>query len=312
VGIYGESQFMKFLNYFRLSKYSFLALFLCIICANQPSLAQSKEKVRFGALAELSGPGALNGAACQAGYRVAASLFAEQYPALSEKVEIVYGDHRREPKAAISEFQRISAMGVWGVACNHSIVGVAINPLSKAARIPLLGVMGHESFIRDNPFAIRIIPTPEEEGGALARTAFKRGARKAAILLLQDDYILALGTAFQKNFEELGGKVVYKDEFPESLNDFSSIATRIRSTEPDIIQMTLGFQQFGGAIKRLREQGVKQPIYSNYWLSYPQVIAAAGAENLDGRWIKIIRLLIFRFSFTGARKLFFAESRIYL
>lgn len=246
------------------------------------ALAEPAPVIRFGALAELTGPGAMNGAACQSGYKAAFELFKNDHPEIAKRVEIIYGDHRRDQKAAISEFQRLSDLGVWGVACNHSIVGVAINPLSKRDRIPLFGVMGHESFVSDNPYAFRAIPTPVEEGGGLAQMAYQRGARNAAILLLEDDYILAIGSAFEREFVRLGGRIVYKDSYSESLSDFNSIAARIRNSKPDMIAMTLGFQQFGPAIRRLREQGVRAPIYANYWLSYPQVVQTAGAENVEG------------------------------
>ena len=261
------------------------AIFIIVLIAPfQPVHAEvpAGEKIRVGALAELTGPGAMNGEACLRGYRIAESLFRRQDPLRAAGVEVLYGDHRREQKTAISEFQRLAQLGVWAVVSNHGIIGVAINPLSRQMKIPLFGVMGHENFVRDNPLAIRIIPTPAEEGGGLARKAYQRGMRRAAILILEDDYILAVGKAFEKTFIELGGAIVYKDFIVESMSDFAAIATRLRSTDPDVIAMTLGFQQFGPAIRRLREQGVRQPIYANYWLSYPQVVQDAGAENVEG------------------------------
>jgi branched-chain amino acid transport system substrate-binding protein len=260
-----------------------LLLLLLLITAISPlsALAESKNTIKLGALSELTGPGAKNGEACQLGYRIAFNLFRETYPQRADQIEIVYGDHRREAKTAIAEFQRLKGLGVWSIAANHSIIGVAINPLSKSERIPLFGVMGHESFVRDNPFAYRIIPTAQQEGGGLAQKAFERGVRKAATLILEDDYILALGAAFEKHFRDLGGEVTYRDSVFESERDFSAIALRIRAAQPDAILMTLGFQQFGPAVRRLREQGVTQPIYANYWLSYPDVINAALPKHLE-------------------------------
>jgi ABC-type branched-subunit amino acid transport system substrate-binding protein len=261
-----------------------LLLFIFVISAPflPANALPAEKKIQIGALTELTGPGAMNGTACLNGYRIADELFRERNPLLAAKIEILYGDHERKQKTAISEFRRLSSAGVWGVACNHSLVGVSINPVSKQTGIPLFGVMGHESFVRDNPFAVRVIPTPDEEGGGLAQKAYENGARTAAILLLEDDYILAVGAAFEKRFIQLGGKIVFKDSLDEGLSDFLPIASRIRSANPDVIEMTLGFQQFGPAIKRLREQGIRQPLYSNYWLAYPEVIEAAGAKNLEG------------------------------
>jgi ABC-type branched-subunit amino acid transport system substrate-binding protein len=260
-----------------------LLLAVAVLSTCFPSLQAEVSTIRIGALAELTGPGAMNGAACQTGYRVAESLFREQYPQIAAHVEVIYGDHRREQKTAISEFQRLLHLGVWAVAANHGNIGVAINPLSRQTQTPLFGVMGHADFVQTNPYAVRVIPTPLQEGGGLARNAFASGARRAAILVLEDDYILAVAAAFEKQFKELGGTIVYRDYIPEATTDFSTIGTRIRASHPEIIAMTLGFQQFGPAIRRLREQGVTQPIYANYWLSYPSIIAdAGGAGHLEG------------------------------
>lgn len=247
-----------------------------------PALAEQPVKLRIGAMSELTGPGALNGEACLLGYKIAEDLFRKSVPEnLSSNVEVIIGDHRREQKQAINEFQRFSELGVLAVVANHGIIGVAINPISKRNKIPLFGVMGHESFVHDNPYAYRIIATPKQEGGGLAEQAYKDGKRKVAILILEDDYILAIAKNFEERFKKLGGEIVYKDFFEEKFSDFSTIATRIRSTKADAIAMTLGFQQFGPALKRLREQGAKQPVYSNYWLSYPQVIEDAGITNVE-------------------------------
>lgn len=259
-----------------------LAIFNIFLYSATSASAEPLSKVRFGVMAELTGPGALNGEACLLGYKIAESLFRKSDSALSNRVEVIVGDHRREQRAAISEFNRFVEAGVFAVAANHGIIGAAINPISKRTKVPLFGVMGHESFVRDNPFALRIIATPQQEGGGLAEQAYRDGARKVAILVLEDDYILAVGNAFEARFKEMGGEVVYKDYFEEKFADFATIASKIRSSKPDALAMTLGFQQFGPALKRLREQGVSQPVYSNYWLSYPQVVESAGLENVAG------------------------------
>jgi branched-chain amino acid transport system substrate-binding protein len=260
-------------------RFSLFAFSIAILAA--PAHAEPPKKLRIGAMAELTGPGALNGEACLLGYKIAEDLFRKESPEISENLEIIIGDHRREQRQAISEFQRFNELSVLAVVANHGIIGVAINPISKLKKIPIFGVMGHESFVQDNPYAYRIIATPKQEGGGLAEQAYKDGARKAAILVLEDDYILAIAKNFEARFKELGGKVVYKDFFEEKFSDFGTIATKIRNSKADVIAMTLGFQQFGPALKRLREQGAKQPIYSNYWLSYPQVIESAGIANVE-------------------------------
>lgn len=252
-------------------------IFSGIAFSEEPS-----RKIRIGAMAELSGPGALNGEACLLGYKIAENLFRSRFPEVSNDIEIIIGDHRRDQRTAISEFNRFDSLGVVAVVSNHGIIGAAISPISARKRIPLFGVMGHESFVKDNEFAFRIIPTPQQEGGGLAEQAYRDGARRAAVLVLEDDYILAVATHFEARFRQLGGEVVYKDFFDEAFTEFRPISARIRGSKPDVIMMTLGFQQFGPAIRRLRELGVAQPIYSNYWLSYPEVNQSAGETNTDG------------------------------
>jgi len=239
-------------------------------------------EMRVGALSELSGPSAANGKACRLGYE-AAERYYSQTPAGKSGLKLLYGDHRGEARLAISEFQKLEGTEeVAAVISNRGHIGMALDPISKRTKTPLLGIMGHAEFINENPFGFRFWPSPSLEGGALAEVAVDRGLKKAAMIVLHDDYILSLAEKFRLRYEVLGGDIVYFDYIDETLVDYQSIISRIRALAPDVIFVSGSVSQLGTIIRRIREQGLTQQLVSNFWIQYGDVIESAGLDSIEG------------------------------
>jgi len=239
-------------------------------------------ELRVGALSELSGPGAANGKACRVGYEAAEQYYAGD-SSKKGPLRLLYGDHRGESRAAISEFRKlIGTEDVAAVISNRGHIGMVLDPISKQTKTPLLGIMGHSDFVRENPFGFRFWPSPALEGGALAKVVVERGLKRAAMIVLHDDYILSLAEKFKSRFEELDGEVVYFDHIEESLVDYQSLISRIRALSPDVIFVSGSVSQLGVIVRKIREQGLTQQIVSNFWIQYGEVIESAGAAAIEG------------------------------
>jgi branched-chain amino acid transport system substrate-binding protein len=133
-----------------------------------------------------------------------------------------------------------------------------------------------------NPYAFRFFPSAEQEGKALAEKAFSSGMRKMALLTLQEEWQVSLSEQFKRVFERLGGEVVHEDQLTGSESDLSSYATSIKQISPDGILVNLTIGQIGTAVKKIREQGLGQPLYSNYRVQYKENLELAGSQALEG------------------------------
>jgi len=259
-------------------RFIFVFQFFCaaLLCA------QEKE-IPLGVLTELSGPFAVNGVDCKAGHESALKAFSENGKVGKYKIVLVYGDSKGEGKTAVTEFNKLVAeKKVFGVLVNRSQAAMPLNPLSKLKKIPLLGVVGHPSFVSENDYAFRVYPSSKYEGPFLAENILKKGFKKIAALGLQDEYLVALQSETLNHFKSKGGEVLIDESVTENELDFISLVSRVTRANPDIIFVNFGVSQSGILIRKLREQGLKQPIISNFWIQKSDVIDAAGKDAIEG------------------------------
>ncbi len=236
----------------------------------------------IGLLSDLTGTNGANGDSCREGYELARRSFASGDQIGKTKLSFLFGDHKGEPKTGTSEFLRMVNQGrAIAVVSNRGNVGMALDPISARLKIPLIGIMGHTGFLRNNPVGYRFWPSPKQEGSALAKAALRVGKRVAS-LDLQDEYILSIVDAFKAELAAAGGEIVFSDSVSEQDTDWASLLTRMRSSKPDVIFLNTTVGKLGALVRRAREVGVSQPIISNFWLSYPSVAEAAGAANIEG------------------------------
>ncbi len=250
---------------------------------------KSCSELSIALLADLSGNNAQNGEACRRGYETARALVAPDDRLATKHIRFIFGDHRGQSTTAVSEYRRmVNTEGAIAVISNRGTVGMALNALSKTDKIPFLGVMGQKGLTEDNPYSLRFWLSPRREGQALARVAQALGKKHAAILVVEDDITLSVREEFEQEFRKLGGQIVFSESFSQDTVDFSPLVTKMKRAKADVIFADTLVGQLGGLIKRLREQGLKQQIISNVWLSFPEVIKQAGAENIQGsRYVSV-------------------------
>jgi ABC-type branched-subunit amino acid transport system substrate-binding protein len=81
-----------------------------------------------------------------------------------------------------------------------------INPLSKQKGIPLVGPVGAQAFTAQNDLALRVYPNPLQESGFAAALARKLGKSRAAIVVVEDEFALALAAGIEKGLQKPGAK----------------------------------------------------------------------------------------------------------
>lgn len=244
--------------------------------------AQENE-IRLGVLTELSGQFASNGNDCRAGHSAALKAFSNNGNVGKYKIKLIYGDSKGEGKAAVSEMNKLLAQdSVIAILANRSQVVMPLNPISRARKVPLLGVAAHPDLISENEYAFRFYPSTQFEGPMLAKKMIEHGAKKVAALGLQDEYLVALQKSTTEELKKLGATVVYDETVTDNELDFNTLISRIAAKQPDYLLINFGLGQSGVVIRKIRERGLKQPIVSNFWIQKEDVIKNAGKENMEG------------------------------
>ena len=242
-------------------------VFLVLIA--QPSFGE-EARPRVGMLLPMSGDFAAIGVDGRNGVDLALREFGSPAP-----IEIIFGDTRGEPTTAVSEFRKVTDSDrVSAVYIFRGPVGMAVNPLSKQSRIPLLGGVGNKAFAQKNEYAFQLWPPSDVEGAFLANNVTKRGFQTISMVSAEDDWTVSVSDAFKEAFK---GKILFEQSLANKDSDFRALILQLRRADADAIFVNLSIAQIGTFLRQLRDQGVTKPVFSNFWCGKAEVIQAAGA-----------------------------------
>ncbi|MBN8549372.1 MAG: ABC transporter substrate-binding protein [Deltaproteobacteria bacterium] len=117
----------------------------------------------------------------------------------------------------------------------------------------------------------------EQASAEMARVAFSRGWKKAAILASQQPWEQAQGEAFGREFKKLGGMITAQ-EFPlPETNDFRTTILKLLAGNPEVIFLS-NYNRVGVAAKQLAQSGYTGPRLTTV-LDSSALEIASGALN---------------------------------
>jgi branched-chain amino acid transport system substrate-binding protein len=234
-----------------------------------PAQSGSKGTVKVGVLLPLTGNTAWAGKT----NRIAAAIAAEEVNAQDlaggYKLDLVFGDSQCEPRPAHDQAQRLISqekvqllIGEW---CSSASVAVA--QVANDEKIPLLvnistadqiaGDAGQYAFqsSMQNRYS-------QQREAALLQKDFKFDT--VAIIVENNDF----GLTFRKNMTALmqkaGKKVVLDVTQDRSDTNWYSTITRIPSTRPDLVIVSISAGQAANFVKQYAEAGITTPLFSDY------------------------------------------------
>jgi branched-chain amino acid transport system substrate-binding protein len=241
------------------------------------SIKVEAQSTKIGVLIPETGNYASLGDDCRLGLEIAR----ENYDL--KNLKIIYADSQAENKVAITEFNRlVETENVSAVLLSRSNVGLAVNPYSLKKKIPILGMVGHEEFVKQNPYAFQFWPKTEDEGAKLAQALLASGKRRVSIIMSEDEWLLNLGRYFKTSFLAGGGEVLQEELIPIAETDISTVLLRASAKKPDAIYLNVAHGTIAPGLRRIYERSPQAEVVSNFWVGKPEVIEAAGKEQTEG------------------------------
>ncbi len=273
----GESMFRKF-------QFKKLHLFFIVLVLPNVIFSEEISEIRIGLMTELTGPWvAGSGSHCKRGYELARKTLVKNGKLNDTPIKFIYGDTQGKGKPSVTEFKRlVEVEKVQAVVVNRSLAGMAINPISKRLKIPLVGIVGHNKFISENPYSFRTWPSTQLEGSTLAKEVFKQGFRLISAVTIEDEWTISFRDEFIKTFESLGGEIVFNESVLGEDRDFSTLVTKIKSNKSDSILVNLGPTQTGTFIKKVNEFALKKQLFGNYYVRNKETLKEAGVKAVEG------------------------------
>ncbi len=255
---------------------SLLALSLVTVNPAVADEPESPAPIKVGMLLTLSGNYASAGEDCRKGIDAA---LAET----KSHLEVVYADSKADPSTAIGEFRKLTESDkVLAVYSHRSNIGMALNPVSAQASVPLLGAAGNHLFAKNNKFAFQVWPKSDEEGEFVASEFVKRGYKRIALLSTDDEWTSSIGESFRKKIAALGGTIVFDQSFIPADTDFRTAITMLKSKAPDAVFLDMLLPQLGPVIKQASEQRLSGALFTNFYVAKKDVLDTAGSAALEG------------------------------
>lgn len=243
----------------------------------------SKEGVKIGFIAALTGGAAAYGKSQEEGIRMAVEEINRKG---TVPIELFVEDSKGAPSDAMNVTKRLiqkkAAVIIGPMTSNEA---KAAGPIIQNARIPSLEIsvtaegiteIGDYIFRNSVPESLNIPQTAKKTHRLL-------GYRTAAILYAHDnEQHVTAQKYFRKTLEEEGVKIVDVETFGSKDSEYSAQLTNMENAKPDVVIVCSYYQEGARILKKMREMGMNQPVLGDNGFVSPELgkMAGAAADNV--------------------------------
>ena len=222
------------------------------------SIAFAGKVIKIGASMSLTGKYARTGVYTKNGYE----LWAEQINArgglLGQKVKFVVYDDQSDPKKAAKLYEKLITSDKVNLLMGPYSSGVtfAASTVTEKYKFPMItaGATSEEIWKRGYKYVFGTGPHNELYYVGAFEIAKKWGFKTIGIINADDLFPSSLAKAVHKLAKKSGIKEIFSEEFPKGAKDFTTIITKLKAKNPDIL--------FGGTylpdsvliVRQMREQ----------------------------------------------------------
>jgi branched-chain amino acid transport system substrate-binding protein len=279
-------------SYFKLTGILVVLLMLAGLMAGCGS---SSNDIKIGMVYELTGNTASFGTMAANGAKLAFKEINAKGGVLGKQITVVTADNKGEPSESTNAMTKVitqdKVIAVTGFTTSSN--GIAGATVAEANKIPLVAaattnpkvtVDEKTGKVRDNTFRVCFIdPFQGTVGANFVLNTLK--LKKAAVMIdNSSDYSKGLQQFFKEAFLKGGGTIVSEEAYLQKDQDFKTILTKIKATNPDVIYLPGYYEEVGKIIKQARELGITIPFVGGDGWDSPKLPEIAGAEALNGAY----------------------------
>jgi len=236
---------------------SFIAAILVLLSL---SSAHAAETVKVAAIFAKTGKTALYNTPALDGIRFAIKELNLQGGVLGKQLELLEFDNQSTAlgsKIAAKKAVQSKVIIVFGASwSSHSI---AMAPVFQTAKIPMISPLSTNpevTLVGDYIFRICFIDS--FQGKVMAKFALQDMKAKTAGVLINANskYSEGLAQYFVQNYQNQGGKILFKEHYLDKTADFTPVMEKIKTLQPEIIFLPGRSKDSGLIIKQARNVGI--------------------------------------------------------
>lgn len=240
----------------------------------EASPAQEK-KGKLGIIVQLTGSSATYGIGIQHAVEIARQ---EMKDAGLIDIETYYEDHQQQPQLAVQGLQKLAdTQDIKLILANSSPINLAMNPFAAERGILIYNYNAVSPALRAlAPWIINGNPLADVDGKKLAEYMIAQGHKTAGVISQNSEFGEAVSAAFNRFYEEAGGKVVAHEVSDERVFDMRTQLLKIKDANPQALVIFLNIPENGYTVAQAREIGLNAQIYSNQFILSPDNFKVAG------------------------------------
>jgi branched-chain amino acid transport system substrate-binding protein len=251
------------------------------------STAYAFDRVKIGVLSDLSGiyeSGAGNGSVETA--KMAAEEFGGKIN--GKPIEIIAGDHQNKPDIGASIANRwydVDKVDAISEVVNSAVAFAVLDITKQKNKAMLIAGAGSADFTGkacapDN--SVHWVYDTYELGAAVGATVSQLGKKW---FFISADYAFgaALEAGLRPMLQKNGAEIVGGVKHPLGNSDFSSFVLQAQAANPDVIALNSGGDDTIGALKAIREFGLKAKVMG-FGLDSPAGVKAMGLQVAQGAY----------------------------
>lgn len=225
------------------------------------SNGEADEAIRVAAIFSKTGKAALSNAMALNGIRFAIEELNQQGGVLGRNIKLIEFDNKSSAlgsKIAAQKAVEAAVIVVFGASwSSHSL---AMAPVFQKAGIPMISpVSTNPALTLVGDYIFRICYTDPFQGRILAKFAIQHLKAKTAGVLINANrkYSEGLAEYFVQSYSQLGGRVLFEENYLEKTADFTPIINKIKALQPEVLFHPGHTKVSAYFLKQARINGIK-------------------------------------------------------
>ena len=266
-----------------MKKLVYLTIILLVGMIFAPAMGcrpRGPEVYKIGIFSPTTGFAAADGTSALHAAQLAVKFINEAGGVRGKKLELVHYDDAAKPDQAVSVAHKLIERDkvIAGISGSYSGATRAAAGVFQEAGIPMLSAYAvHPDITKtgDKIFRVGVLGIVEGRvGGALV--VEKLGAKRIAILTIDNDFGRALTEGFKSYLKGKDVEIVFEDKYPLGETEFKAVLERIKEANPDVLFASAYYKEAASLVRQAKEVGLKAQIVGQEGYDSPKFLELAG------------------------------------
>ena len=254
--------------------------------------SSASKDIKIGVVYELTGNTASFGVAAANGAKLAFKEINANGGVLGKQIQIAVADNKGEPSESSNAMTKVisqdKVVAVTGFTTSSN--GIAGSAVAEANKIPFVAaattnpkVTLDENSGKVKNYTFRVCFIDPFQGTVGANFVLNSLKAKNAVVMIDNssDYSKGLAKVFTEAFTKGGGKIAAEVAYLQKDQDFKTILTSIKASNPDVIYLPGYYEEVGKIIKQARELGITATFVGGDGWDSPKLAEIAGSDALN-------------------------------